>query len=288
MPFGSADRAQLQQIADQLGRISVDLAALKQQATDQQHTIDQIRQDASAAINTGLAEVRAVAREAMTRTTDLVTGPLSHLSTEIVGVRGVLNQIDGYLRAASARPGPEPEPTSAPQDQQQPAPSLEPQNLPTTGPEPAPQSAPAHDSNPVHSEPAILRAAAGIAHATIEAHRDTWAFLIQVAGREEHFHIPGKVDDNDGFVSVRFSGPSLVAAITSLTHVTHTADNPVTRAIADHIATKITTAVQAVTDNPRTSGNGNGKPVRIVIDDRAQADEAGNGVGPDTAADGTV
>ncbi|GAA2194430.1 hypothetical protein [Streptomyces bangladeshensis] len=105
----------------------------------------------------------------------------------------------------------------------------------------------------------------------MEAHRDTWAFLIQVAGNEQHFHIPGKVEDHDGFVSVRFSGPSLVAALTSLTYVIGTTGNPVTRAIADHIRLKIIASVQAITGDPGRDGDGT--PLRIVIDDRAAPEQ---------------
>lgn len=259
MPFGSADRALLAEIARQIKDIGESLAALKQQAADQQHAIDQIRQDATNAISGGLAEVRAVARDAMTRTTDLVTGPLTHINNEIVGIRGTLGQIDGQLRttADQARDTPEPAPTVEPK-----LPSR-PESEPTPAPEPDPE--PAGES--ASPDPTVLRAAAGIAHATVEAHRDTWAFLIQAAGNEEHFHIPGKVEDHDGFVSVRFSGPSLVAAITSLNHIAHTAINPVTQAIASHIQQKITTAVEEIITNPHTDNDG--KPVRIVIDDRA-------------------
>ncbi|MEV8592988.1 hypothetical protein [Streptomyces sp. NPDC052012] len=268
MPFGSADRAQLQRITDQLGRMSTDLAALKQQVADQQHTIDQIRQDATAAINTGLAEIRSVAREAMARTTDLVTGPLSRISTEIVGLRGAVEQIDGRLSAA---PAPEPEPeTASRQDAPQLAAGGEPPNPPTGEVTPSPEPEPGSDA--AGPDPAVLRAAAGVAHATVEAHRDTWAFLVQVAGRAQHFHIPGEVRDDDGFVSVRFSGPSLVAAITSLSQITRTATNPVTQAIADHIQQKITNAVEEIITRPGSDGDG--KPVRIVIDDRAAPVEA--------------
>lgn len=263
MPFGSADRAVLAEIARQIKEIGESLAALKQQAADQQDAINQIRQDATAAINTGLAEIRSVARDAMTRTTDLVTGPLTHINSEIVAIRGTLGHIEGQLRTPADQPAPEPEtPLVAQSEPPRPAPEPEPT------PEPAPESA--AETSP---DPSVLQAAAGIAHATIEAHRDTWAFLIQTAGNEQHFHIPGKVDDHDGFVSVRFSGPSLVAAITSLDHIAHTAANPVTQAIARHIGQKIVTAVEEILTSP--ANDGDGKPVRIVIDDRAAPDGAG-------------
>ncbi|MGV4890742.1 hypothetical protein ACSR0Z_29985 (plasmid) [Streptomyces viridosporus] len=264
MPFGSADRAQLQQITKQLVDLATDLAAVKQQVADQQHAIDQARQDATNAITSGLAEVRAVARDALARTNDVATGHLANIGSELVAIRGAIDQLDSRLREASA---PAQEGKAAPE---KPASDSEPQPVEQSTPEPVPEPEP--DVEPASGpDPDILRAAAGIAHATVEAHRDTWAFLIQVAGNEQHFHIPGRVEDHDGFVSVRFSGPSLVAAITSLAHVTHTADSPVTRAIAAHIHGKITVAVQAIIDNP--SRDGDGTPVRIVIDDRAATDE---------------
>ncbi|MEU3734547.1 hypothetical protein AB0E81_34900 [Streptomyces sp. NPDC033538] len=263
MPFGSGDRAQLQQILDQLSRLATEVAAIKQQVADQQHTLDQIRHDTTGAINSGLADIRSVARDAMTRTIDLVGGPLTHVSSEIIALRSAVTQIDGQLRATASHPTAAPEPA--------PAADPEPPSHPVLGPDPEPVSDPdggsETEAEPSTPDPAVLRAAAGIAHATVEAHRDTWAFLIQTAGNEQHFHIPGKVDDHEGFVSVRFSGPSLVAAITSLNHIAQTAANPVTQAIAGHIQQKITTAVQEIITRP--SSDAEGKPVRIVIDDRA-------------------
>ncbi|WP_399936601.1 hypothetical protein ACGH52_00290 [Streptomyces sp. BBFR25] len=263
VPFGSGDRAQLQQILDQLSRLATEVAAIKQQAADQQHTLDQLRHDTTAAINSGLADIRSVARDAMTRTTDLVGGPLTQVSNEIVAIRSAVTQIDGQLRATASHATAAPEPA--------PAADPEPPSHPLPGPDPEPVSDPEAGSEteaePSSPDPAVLRAAAGIAHAIVEAHRDTWAFLIQTAGNEQHFHIPGKVDDHEGFVSVRFSGPSLVAALTSLNHIAQTAANPVTQAIASHIQQKITAAVHEIITHPSTDGEG--KPVRIVIDDRA-------------------
>lgn len=133
----------------------------------------------------------------------------------------------------------------------------------TGEPVPAPGSRPPAEAEP---DADVLRAAAGIAHATLVAHRDTWAFLIEVAAGERHFHVPGQVDDHDGCVSVRFSGPSIVAALTRLARVSAETDNPVTRAVADQIRHKITAVVHEVVDNPRADGDG--APVRIVVDDR--------------------
>ncbi len=262
--FGNDNADLLRQVLAQLGQISTDLAALKQQAADQQLAIDQIRQDATAAITTGLTENRAVVRDGIDRTRRDISDPLTRITTELVAIRGGINGLDNQLKARV--------------DQTPPAP--QPADEPATGPvaEPAEHSSErvVHFTEPDDYDPdmpdrGILTAAAGVAHATLEAHRDTWAFLVQTAGNAEHFHIPGAVHDEDGFVSVRLSGPSLVAAIISLAHVTRDTDSPVTRAIAEHIQNKITKAVQAIIDQPRTHGDGT--PVRITIDDRAQADE---------------
>ncbi|MFH8534716.1 hypothetical protein ACH4GE_40805 [Streptomyces tendae] len=270
MPFGRGDRAQLQQVLDQLSRLATEVAAVKQQVADQRHTLDQLRHDTTSAINSGLVDIRSVARDTMTGTTDLVAGPLTHVSNEIVAIRSTVTQIDGQLRATACQPTGAPEPA--------PAADPEPPSHSLPGPDPEPVSSPEAGSEteaePSTPDAAVLRAAAGIAHAIVEAHRDTWAFLIQTAGNEQHFHIPGKVDDHEGFVSVRFSGPSLVAAITSLNHIAQTAANPVTQAIASHIQQKITTAVHEIITHPSTDGEG--KPVRIVIDDRAASADASN------------
>ncbi|WP_369214431.1 hypothetical protein, partial [Streptomyces flavofungini] len=81
--FGNDNTELLRQVIDQLGRISTDLAALKQQAADQQLAIDQIRHDATAAINTGLTENRAVIRDGLDRTRDTIGDPLTRISTEL-------------------------------------------------------------------------------------------------------------------------------------------------------------------------------------------------------------
>ncbi|GAA2246324.1 hypothetical protein GCM10010145_11660 [Streptomyces ruber] len=256
MPFGREDRARLQKLVHQLDciandltglkQITTDLTALKQQVADQQHAIDEARRDANAAINNGLTEIRATVRAGLDRPNELLTGPLVAVDKELAAIRTGISELKTQAEWTGKHDpgGSEDEPPNPPEPPQ-------PRCGPTGPPEP---------------DPDILRAAAGIAHATVQAQRDTWAFLIQVAGNETHFHIPGKVKDDDGFVKVRFSGPSLVAAVTSLHRVAHTTDNPNTRAIAEHVRDKITAAVREVLNNPR-SGN-TGKPVCIVIDDR--------------------
>ncbi|MFH8613059.1 hypothetical protein ACH4D5_36885 [Streptomyces sp. NPDC018029] len=272
--FGKDNAELLRRMMDQLGRIGTDLAALKQQVSDQQLAIDQIRQDTTAALNTGLTENRAVIRDGLDRARDTIGDPLTRISTELVAIRGGVSGLDSQLKARTEQAPPAAAAAAPP-----PPPPL---------PEPVHR---ADDERVVHfTEPsdydshqpsdAILTAAAGVAHATLEAHRDTWAFLVQVAGNAEHFHIPGAVKDDNGFVEVRLSGPSLVAAITSLAHTTRDTHSPVTRAIADHIQSKITRAVQEIIDRPRN--NGDGTPVRITIDDQAQADNRDDGEQPGT------
>lgn len=256
MPFGSGDREVLGRLTAQLGEISRDLAALRQQAADQQHAIDQARQETTAAIAAGLNDIRATVRDGLDRGTERTSDTLTRIGSDLGVIR------DGIHRLGQAAAAPPPAAAQEREPAPEPAPTpVAAVNDQTPDPEPQPEPDEPSDGD------ATLQAAAGIAHATIEAHRDTWAFLIQTAGREQHFHIPGKVDDSDGFVKVRVSGPSIVAAITSLGHVAATAGDPVTRAIAAHVHQKITGAVKAVIDSPRSGDPG--APVRIVIDDRA-------------------
>ncbi|WP_411093489.1 hypothetical protein [Streptomyces sp. 049-1] len=124
MPFGRGDRAQLQQILDQLSRLATEVAAIKQQVAGQQHTLDQLRHDTTADINSGLADIRSVARDAMTRTTDLVGGRLIQVSNEIVALRSTVTQIEGQLRAPASHStaAPEPAPTADPESPSHPPP----------------------------------------------------------------------------------------------------------------------------------------------------------------------
>ncbi|MER5843223.1 hypothetical protein ABT099_23585 [Streptomyces prasinus] len=260
MPFGSGDRAQLQQVIDQLGKLATDVAAIRQQVADQQHVIDQARQDATIAITSGLAEIRAVARDGIARSNDLVTGPLASIGGELVAIRGTLGQLDNRLQEqAAAAPAPvsEPDPASAPQ--------AEPE------PDPEPRRAPAPMQPSEEPDVDTLRAAAGISAATLHAHRDTWEFLVKHAGTDQHFHLPAEVRDAEGTILAKVSGPSLVAALTSLHRVSRTADDAGTRAIAAHLHERLTDTVQEIATRPHR-GDG-ADAVRIVIDDRAAPDD---------------
>jgi hypothetical protein len=267
--FGSGDRAQLQQVIDQLGKLATDLAAVKQQVADQQHTIDQIRQDTTAAMTSGLAEMRAVARDALTRTNEITSGPLVGIGSELVALRGAITQLDNRLQAAAASRPETPTDTPSPEPEVkglQAAPDPEPSEL-------APQPISEPESIPEPDEE-TLQAAAGISAATLHAHRDTWEFLVKHAGTDQHFHLPAGVHDTEGTILAKVSGPSLVAALTSLHRVSHTAADPGTRAIAAHLHERLTETVQEILTRPHR-GDG-ADTVRIVIDDRAAPDDMGD------------
>ncbi|MER6359180.1 hypothetical protein ABT186_47295, partial [Streptomyces sp. NPDC001634] len=70
----------------------------------------------------------------------------------------------------------------------------------------------------------LLKGAAGISAAELQMHRDTWAFLVEHAAGDRHFHVPGVVEERDGFVTVHVSGPSIVAVLTSLDRVSRTGE----------------------------------------------------------------
>ncbi|MET7893127.1 hypothetical protein [Streptomyces mirabilis] len=268
MAFGNGEA--LRQIGEQLGRALEDLSALKQQVSDQQLAIDQIRFDTTAAINTGLTENRAVIRDGLTRANETISDPLTQIGSELVAIRGGIGQLDNQIRAAAAaavqRPAPEPpeEPEAAPIEDQKPA-----------EPEPAPEPEP-EAPRQVEHDLETLRAAAGVSAATLHAHRDTWEFLVKHAGRDQHFHVPGEVQDVVGAVIVKVSGPSLVAILTSLGGIKDEPGvAPGTQAIAHHLHQRIADTVKAIAVSRHTGGSAD--PVTIVIDDRPAPDDGSDG-----------
>lgn len=276
MPFFNSD--DLQQLAKAI-------AAMSQQLTAQQRHLDQLQQGTSVS----LTETRAVVRDSLaTITTDLASirsalqlertsgeAAADHLNdAREVARRALAEQRDLNAATMAAtvaairadveqfiRPAPE-APTEA-------------ASAPTVAPEAA-----AEDKG--HGE--LLKAAAGISAAKLTAHRDTWAFLVEHAGQDRHFHIPGDITADGGTVTVDVSGRSLVAALTSLQAVhAATGADPGTAAIAEHLYDRIKKTVNAVAAEPHT-GNG-AEPVTIVIDDRAKPDAAQPATGTEPEAD---
>ncbi len=215
-----------------LHQILRELGELRERVGGQQQALEQLRRESTAAINSGLTETRAVVRDGLHRHQEAIGDPLARIGTELVSIRAAISD--------SVRPA---QPPTASSD------------LSSTDSPAEPESA-----------AALLQAAAGISHVTIQAHRDTWAFLVEHAAGDRHFHVPGEVAEEAGAITVRISGPSLVAALTTLDRVHHTDSDPGTRAIAGHIHGRLTETVQDVIQRPH---RGDGPdPVRIVIDDR--------------------
>jgi hypothetical protein len=231
--FGNGDRELLHQILRELGE-------LRERVTGQQHAIDQTRQDTTAAITTGLTEIRAVVRDGLARGSETIGAPLANIGTELVSIRASINDLARAVQQSAPAPQPEPEVDD-------PKPEAPEERQLDTG---------------------LLKAAAGISYANLQAHRDTWAFLVKHASSDPHFHIPGEVKDAADTANVRISGPSIVAALIRLDEVSRTAPNPVTRAIAEHLHDRLTDTVREIIDKPHR-GDG-ADPVRIVIDDRAK------------------
>lgn len=238
--FGKDHSQQLHGISEQLTQALAELRALRQQVDSQQHTLDRGETVARDHLN----DTREVVRRALGENREMLIGQLAAFSADLATVR-----------ANTQRYGGEHPPEHAAAVEQPPVEDQE-----------------AEGREDKH--PKLLLAAAGISAAELRVHRDTWAFLVEHAGQDRHFHIPGGVEEDAGAVKVKISGPSLVAALTSLGAV-HQAPGvaPGTAAIAEHLYQRIADTVEAVAGNPRSAG---GKPVIIVIDDRAQADDDSN------------
>ncbi|MCD9194377.1 hypothetical protein [Streptomyces albireticuli] len=92
---------------------------------------------------------------------------------------------------------------------------------PEEGPAPRAAGENAEADEAVHL--GLLRSAAGVSAATLVCHRDTWAFLVEQAGQETHFRVPGRVrageGKDEGMVEVSVSGPSLIATVTVLARI---------------------------------------------------------------------
>ncbi len=221
--------------SDLLHQILRELGELRERVTGQQQAIEQMRGDTTAALNTGLAETRAVVRDGLQRHQETIGDPLNRIGGELVAIRNGVNDLGRERQTpmhAAVEPGIE-----------------------------AVDQAPAANGD-------LLRAAAGISAAELQMHRDAWSFLVEHAAGDRHFRVPGAVKEVDGAVTVQVSGPSIVAALTSLQRVSSSDGEPGTRAIAEHLHQRFSETVQAVIDQPHR-GDG-ADPVRIVVDDRAK------------------
>ncbi|WP_172384651.1 hypothetical protein [Streptomyces sp. MNP-20] len=239
--------------SEPLRQILRELGELRQRVDSQQHAVDQARQDANAAITTGLAEIRSVVRDGLDRGNDTVRDPLTRIHTELVAIRAALTELN--------RAGPAPQRPHA-------------VSAPVSAPAPAPDEDDDYGNGNGNSHPGengsahtdLLRKAAGISAATLQVHRDTWAFLLAHAGQDRHFHIPGAVKEEHGTVTVDVSGLSLVATLTRLRDTQHaTGVDPGTAAIAHHLYERVAATVRSLAATPHPDN----QPVTIVVDDRA-------------------
>ncbi|GAA2118122.1 hypothetical protein [Streptomyces synnematoformans] len=283
MPFVSNDLLQA---------LSRDVAALRQQVADQQHAIDQIQQAATAAINTGLNEIREVVRRGLDKTRESVSDPLVGISTELVAVRNGAQDLARRtdqaqeefvlaLRELHADVLQQPDRQAEDLEQQEPGGQQEPatdaaddggeveevEEVETDNEnDDADMAADETETAEAEEFYGLLKKAAGISHATVTANRDTWAFLVEHTAGDRHFRVPGNVAARGGTVDVELAGPSLVAAMTALRNVARNGDDIGTRAIAEYLDDRITQTVKTLTDTSRPASAG--EPVTLVIDDR--------------------
>ncbi|MCI3928210.1 hypothetical protein [Streptomyces sp. AN091965] len=236
--------------SEPLQRILRELGELRQRVDSQQHAVDQARQDANAAIATGLTEIRSVVRDGLDRGNGTVRDPLTQIHTELVAIRAALTELN-RAGPASQRP-----PTVS-----APTPGLDEDDEEEdygTG------NGRQDESGTAHTD--LLRKAAGISAARLQVHRDTWAFLVEHAGQDRHFHIPGDVKEEHGTVTVDVSGLSLVATLTRLRDTQHAPGvDPGTAAIAHHLYERVAATVRSLAATPHPDN----QPVTIAVDDRA-------------------
>jgi hypothetical protein len=218
-----------------LQQLIAETSALKVRLAAYQDAVERLAQTTTSAAAGHLNDTREVVRRALTEQRDAN-------AAAVIAIRDDIHRLDRPAPAAT------PEAAQAPQA--------------------APEAAGEHAG---HVK--LLKAAAGISAATFRVHRDTWAFLVEHAGQDHHFHIPGDVTADGGTLTVDVSGRSLVAALTSLQAVHQaTGVDPGTRAIAQHLYDRIEQTVNAVAATPHT-GDG-AEPVTITVDDRIGASPA--------------
>jgi hypothetical protein len=233
---------------DVLQQLLIEFGKFQQRLDDQQEAIRQLAQTNSAAVAANLNETRDIVSTELAAVRDTLRGfdrtngdaAAGHLSeARDVARRALAEQRDlnaANLVATVAAIRDDIKHLNRPA-QEAPAGAV---SAPTVAPE-------APEADEGHSD--LLRAAAGISAATLNVHRDTWAFLVEHAGQDRHFHIPGEVIAEGGTVRVDVSGPSLVAALITLRAV-HTAPAaaPGTAAIARQLYDRIAGTVNAATE----------------------------------------
>lgn len=133
--------------------------------------------------------------------------------------------------------------------------------------------------------PRLLLAAAGIAHARFDCHRDTWSFLVELAAQREHFRLPDVVEERgSGTLNVDISGRSLIAVLDALWEVRwNRSASAGTRALAERVYGRIDAALDAVESDQPSSPN----YPHVIVDDRPPETADGPNPQPEAPSDPT-
>lgn len=272
--------------------VQTQAAALSREISDVGHDTERQRGELADLINTSVAGLRDDNAD-LRNTLRAVQGDLSASRREVQQLRADLEALRraaaeaaaaGAAAAAGVReaPGGTARGTAAEEaDADAPAAGEGGGGAPPADSAPPPRGA--DGPAPGRSIDDLLGRAAGIAYAEVLCHRDTWAFLVERASREEHFRLPGDIDEaDDGTVEADLSGRSLVAALEALVRVQDDdAASLGTRHMAATWYARIGDALLGLHDSEdaavlahavggRATGR-TGAVVQIVIDDRYPA-----------------
>ncbi|MEW1699427.1 hypothetical protein [Streptomyces sp. NPDC091278] len=145
---------------------------------------------------------------------------------------------------------------------------------PADQPSPAAQAPAAEPQDPQVSHGVLLLRAAGVASAEVVAHRHTWEWLAALAAGHDHFRTPPAVDDlPDGRIRTTVSGRSLIALLIVLWETRENSGLDGDWALASTAYQRAATALAGVT--------GQGRTIRIVLDDGHGQDDEHDGEGED-------
>lgn len=255
----------------------------QQQATQNQQQVAQIRDAIEAARQSTASEItgtRADLNHRITETHQAISDTRSDLNALRRDIAGLHAVVEGWrAEAAEARTAAEEARRAAEAVLQQQAAGPSESVSPCESDEP-----PVAESAAEHQK--VLGATAGIAHAELTCHRDTWSFLVEQAAGSEHFRLPADIEEQeDGTVEVAVSGRTLIAAIDTLWRVRQrTGTSAATRALAERAYQRVRAALDDVRPQPHGENDDAHDVVRITIDDRP--DSGSPPVGTTSGQDG--
>ena len=113
----------------------------------------------------------------------------------------------------------------------------------------------------------LLRIAADIATATLNCHRDTWAYLTEKAAPQpQHFRTPGDITDTGGRIETTISGRSLAAILTALWTIAHSPHASNAELVDWALAVTLYEQTASTVERLRHGPQGHDAPVVITID----------------------